>query len=170
MISKITKITLCKKQFSSTLDLVLNIISFGDYGFKKSKYGFTAYHCYVIVHCCDGRIIKIDKQARVKVKYVQEKETTNDTMTLDVKLNDTAITPFRLLFNTQEAMGSRFNSYCIINNNCSSFLTALLLSNGFHDDEYLGFVKQDSMKYLNQIERNALLFICMLINLIYNLI
>jgi hypothetical protein len=169
MISKITKITLCKKQFSSTFDLVLNIISFGDYGFKKSKHGFTVYHCYLIVHCNDGRILKIDKQARVKVNYINNYEESDDVIKLDIKL-DNEITPFRLLFNTQEAMGSRFNNYCFINNNCSSFMTALLLSNGFMDDEYLDFVKQDALKYLNSIEVNAMIFICMIVNCIYKFI
>jgi hypothetical protein len=168
MISKITKITLCKKPFTDTFDWVLNLLSFGDYGFKKKKHNFTVYHCYIILHCEDGSIIKIDKQARVKCKYIQDKQC-DDVVKLDVKF-DFATTPYRMLLNTQRYMGTRYNNYCFVRNNCSSFMKAMLISNNILDDEYLDFAKQDALNYMNSIETNVMIFICIIVNFIYNFI
>jgi hypothetical protein len=174
MNSKITKLILCKKQFSDTTDNFLNIISFGDYSKKKNKYNFIVYHCYLIIHCEDGTIFEIDKQARVNIKNIKEPifDNINTKPIFDNihKLNidiTSDITPSQLLINTQKSMKESYNTYCFVNNNCQDFISALLSSNNIINEEYSNFIKQDSLKYLNDVEINAMIILCKFVNFFY---
>ena len=64
-------------------------------------------------------------------------------------------------------MKESYNTYCFVNNNCQDFILALLSSNNIINEEYSNFIKQDSLKYLNDVEINAMIILCKFVNFFY---
>ena len=164
----ITKITLCKEEFSEYADTVLNYISFGDYLYKKKKYDFVAHHGSMYVELDHKAIIFIDKQPYVYIEeyhqYIPKQlkifEITGD----DIPKH---LTVRKLMENTKLKKSEHFKKYNVFNANCQLFILSILESNDMLKDEHVTFLKDDAMKYLNQIQRYMLHFLCFLVTLKY---
>lgn len=57
------------------------------------------------------------------------------------------ITIKRLLYNTQQYMGSSYFPYSGLKNNCQDFILSILKSNNIYDENLYNFIKQD-VKYI----------------------
>jgi hypothetical protein len=134
---KITSLKVGRTPISKVLDLVVDVISAGEYAKVKKKLGYDKmYHLYVIVN--DKFILEKNELFNVKsYSSSKDEEVINISLNKDLTIGE---------FMRKASEGDEenfFRNYSAFGANCQMMVIRLLSKNGLLTDAARTFVKQD---------------------------
>jgi hypothetical protein len=140
--NKIIRIYAFRKPIMSILNKVLNLISNNkfDEGKKLSNYD-NMYHLGLIVILENNKNIRVEKNERIDMEYLNENEIQEQGELLSIDINKN-ITFGELLKNAQDGMKNEYFEYTPFGNNCQVYSKSLLLYSGLLSDEANNFIFQ----------------------------
>ena len=122
------------------LDWILNKGTGGDYNRIKKRENYNSFfHLAVYLTTAQGRYI-LEKNATIHFGEAGPRSSQAEVM----DVHGLSGTIHQLLENTKAHMGNKFIPYNAGNNNCQSFIAAVLTSNGAGTPELLNFVQQET--------------------------
>ena len=139
----ITSIEIRRTPVPNAISGAMNIVSLGSFNKKMSRLPYDSlFHLFIVVTTDKGSHFLIEKNARINVE--RSIPTLTNTTTMEVKNIPANLSVNALIDNTQSAMGSDFLPYSPVDNNCQSFILAILKANNLSTPEIEKFVKQDT--------------------------
>lgn len=139
---KIEHLMIYRTPINSMIDNALNIFSFGKYAEMKKKYGFEHFFHLSLVAKVQGIDIIIEKNEVINVSTSYN--TIHKTETKNVFLKDKTLTINQLLNTTQKKQKKKiYFSYDAFNNNCQTFIRALLTNVDLYTHDIDTFIFQN---------------------------
>lgn len=137
---QITGITICRTPLQAALNWIMSKGTAGHYDKVMKKENYNAYfHLALYITTTNSRYI-LEKNATINFSRAGPRSSKADIIDVVGQFS----TVKQMLELTKQRMGSKFHAYNASNNNCQSFISAVLLANGITNEEYQTFVVQDT--------------------------
>lgn len=140
--AEITNIEVARVPISSATKLLLNIVSLGNFQKRFNELPYDKlYHLYLILSTEHGKFV-LEKNELINMKRFSHFAKDTDRITIEsipkgLNLNT-------LLDRTKAKLGGKYALYSAYDNNCQTFVNAILSSNGLNTPEVKTFVLQDT--------------------------
>jgi hypothetical protein len=138
----IVKMTIVRTPLQKALNILLNVVSFGQYEKAKAKNKYDDYfHLHLNVITNKGTKLIIEKNEVINVEVGHKLTPKSEVMPVSpVK----QITLKELMDNAKEYMGKKFFTYNAKSNNCQYFVMGVLNGSGMTSPQYKTFALQDT--------------------------
>ena len=138
---KIVKMQIYRKPLSSFTKMMLNITSYGEFNKRVQELPYdNIYHLFLTLELENGNKFLLEKNETISLKPFSNNP---DGESISISIKDT-VSLNSLLTKTKAYMGGKFMSYSGYDNNCQTFIDAILQSNGLHSNESKAFIVQDT--------------------------
>lgn len=140
--AEITDIEVARVPISSATKLLLNIVSLGNFQKRFNELPYDKlYHIYLILSTEHGKFV-LEKNELINMKRFSS--FAKDTDRITIKTIPKGLNLNTLLSKTRARLGGNYNKYSAYDNNCQTFVNAILSSNGLNTPEIKKFVLQDT--------------------------
>lgn len=147
---KIEELMINRTPLDGKLEKTFNVLSFGKFAEMKKKYGFEHFFHLSLVAKVQGINIIIEKNEIINVStsYV----TITNTETKNICLKDKTLTINQLLNTTQKKQKKKdYFSFDFLNNNCQTFIRALLTNIDLYSDDINTFLFQNVEYFIKEM-------------------
>lgn len=154
----IIKIYVCRQSIPDESILLANTITKGVYEKNRKRLGYkTVFHTYVYLVLDNGKKIIVEKRGHginviTDPTSIHKQKSLSECMTITTPI-PCHLTLRTLLRHTRDYMGSKFNPYDPIYNNCQMFVNAILKSNHLFDPKLKPFYTQDVKELFSRISK-----------------
>jgi len=132
-----------RKAISSMINKVLNVLSWGQFQDNLDKTPYDKlFHLSLNIRLSNGKIIKIEKNARIEITQMHSIENTANDMSVSLP----SITLNEFVNNGYKQMKEKFFIYDAQKSNCQDFLIGLLRGSNALTSEIEEFIKQKTDK------------------------
>lgn len=156
--NKIIKLVVIREPIKEAVNMLVNVITVNKVNeFKKDVGVDDLFHLYMIATLDNGKLIRIEKNAEIDIKEVNNIPNVNQLNMLNIVITSN-LSVNELLNNTRQKIGDRlFFDYDGIKNNCQDFLYNILYMNGFEKDNptMKSFIKQDLVKLSKNLSQTS---------------
>ena len=141
-IAEITDIEVARVPLSSATKLLLNIVSLGNFQKRFNELPYDKlYHLYLVLTTEHGKFV-LEKNELINMKRFSN--YAKDTDRITIKSIPKGLNLNTLLDRTKAKLGGKYSLYSAYDNNCQTFVNAILSSNGLNTPEVKQFVLQDT--------------------------
>ena len=140
--AEITNIEVARVPLSTALKLLLNLVSLGNFQKRFNELPYDKlYHLYLVLSTEKGKYV-LEKNELINMKKFSGFAKDTDRITISsipkgLNLNT-------LLSKTKGRLGGKYSKYSAYDNNCQTFVDAILSSNGLNTADVKKFVLQDT--------------------------
>lgn len=138
----ITSLTIVRTPLAKALNVLMNVVSFGEYEKAKSKNGYDDYfHLNLNVTTDKGTKLVVEKNEVINVQVGHKLSAKSQVMNVSPV---SPVTLQQLMDNAKKYLGKKYFVYNAKSNNCQVFVNGVLHGSNMGKSEYTQFVVQDT--------------------------
>lgn len=137
----ITSVTIVRTPLAAAMDILMNVVSFGEYQKAKTKNKYENYFHLNLNVTTNKRKLTVEKNEVINVATGHKLSKNSEVMTVSPV---SPVTLQQLMDNAKQYLGKKYFLYNAKSNNCQVFVNGVLHGSNMGSPEYTQFVVQDT--------------------------